>query len=83
MFDDNPNVRYFFDNDRVGKGIMEEKLGKKNTVFLWKKFIDDYNIKEFIKDFNDLVVWCYNNNKSAIKELKNYWSNHPLDIYYV
>ena len=83
MFDDNPNARYFLDNDKAGRSIMEEKLQKKKTVFLWRKFIEDYKIKDNIKDFNDLIVWCYSNNKNAISELKNYWSNHPLDIYYV
>jgi hypothetical protein len=80
MFDEIPTIRYLFDNDVVGRRFMEKKIKKKKTVFLWHKFMKDHRIKEKIKDFNDLVEYCWKNKNDAIKNINQYFSSNPLDI---
>ena len=50
MFDDITSVRYLFDNDYAGKRIMENKLKKRKSVFMWNKIVRDYKIRNKIKD---------------------------------
>jgi hypothetical protein len=80
MFDEISTVRYLFDNDVVGRRIMEKKLKRKKTVFLWNKFLKDHRIKDKIKDFNELVEYCWKNKNEAIKNINTYFSSNPLDI---
>jgi hypothetical protein len=80
MFDEIPTIRYFFDNDIAGRRIMEKKLKKKKTVFMWNRFLKDNRIQEKIKDFNELVDYCWKNKNDAIKNTSKYFTSNPLDI---
>lgn len=84
MFDNNSNVRYFFDNDSAGIKIMNEKIREGHSVFMWKKFLEDHDIpKKKIKDYNDLIIYCFRNSIAAHKNIDNYFSNSKLDSYYI
>lgn len=83
MFDDNPNVNYFFDNDKAGKNIMTTKIKKGNKVFLWQKLFLDYRIEDNIKDFNDLMIYCFRTKNQCYKNLDKYFSKNKLDIYFL
>jgi hypothetical protein len=80
MFDEIVTIRYLFDNDVVGRRIMEKKLKRKKSVFMWSKFLKDHKINEKIKDFNELVEYCWKNQNGAIKEINKYFTTNPLDI---
>jgi len=87
QFDELPNVRYFFDNDKEGKLKMIEKLKMHQSVFMWSKFCKDFNIpyygKKLVKDLNDLVIFEYINKTGCLSELDKYFTNNPLDIIYI
>lgn len=53
-FDNVRDVRYLFDNDKVGKQHSIEKLKVHKNVFLWDKYLKKTGIKKQIKDINDL-----------------------------
>lgn len=53
-FDNVKDVRYLFDNDKIGKEHTIKKLREHKFVFLWDKYIKDAKIKQKIKDVNDL-----------------------------
>jgi len=80
MFDEFTNVRYFFDNDKIGKQTMIDKLKNRKNVFMWKKFKKDHGITDRLKDFNDLIRYCYFNKSSAFKTLDKYFTSNPYDI---
>jgi hypothetical protein len=54
-FDDLQMVRYLFDNDKVGKEHTLKKLKSNKKVFLWGLYIKKMNIKNKVKDINDIV----------------------------
>lgn len=89
MFDNISTIRFLFDNDLKGRKIMEDKLKSKKAVFMWKKMIDDFkiqpkiaNMKE-VKDFSDLISYCWITKNDAIKNIDNYFTQNLLDIGYV
>lgn len=53
-FDNVKNVRYLFDNDKVGKTHTLSKLKEHKKVFLWDMYLKKIKAKEKIKDVNDL-----------------------------
>ena len=53
-FDNMKDVRYLFDNDKVGKEHSIKKLREHKSVFLWGKYIKEVKPKQKIKDLNDL-----------------------------
>lgn len=89
IFDDIPTVRFFYDNDESGKKAAIQKIKNNISVFLWQKFINDFNLKKYInkgnilKDLNDLVKMCYQNKLDYYKYLDNYFSNKIIDLYYI
>lgn len=88
MFDEVPTVRYFFDNDKAGLEAAREQLRKGHYVFMWHKFIKDYNLEKYViekklKDLNDIMKICFRDKLSAYKYLENYFSNNSLDLYNV
>lgn len=89
MFDDNPNTRYFFDNDKIGKDMMTKKLKIGSKVFLWKKFMEDNNLdkarvnSKMIKDYNDIIMYCFRKKDLAYKKIEEYFSNSKFDTYYI
>lgn len=54
-FDDIQMVRYLFDNDKVGKEHTLNKLKANKKVFLWGMYLKKMNIKNKVKDINDIV----------------------------
>ena len=86
MFDEIPTVRYLFDNDRAGRREMEFKLKRRKNVFMWNKIVRDYKIQprlanmQNVKDFNDLLKYCWNQKNDAIRNYDKYFTNNPLDI---
>ena len=80
MFDEITTVRYLFDNDPAGRRKMEYLLKKRKMVFMWNKIVRDYKIQEKVKDFNDLLKYCWNRKNEAIRNYDKYFTNNPLDI---
>ena len=80
MFDDISTVRYLFDNDLSGKRKMEEKLKRRKTVFMWNQLAKDFKIQSKVKDFNDLIKYCWENKNDAIRHFDKYFTNNPLDL---
>lgn len=86
MFDEIPSIRYFFDNDKAGKRVMESKLKKRKKVFMWEKLLRDFKIQprlakmDKIKDFNDLLKYCWTQKNDAVKNFDKYFTENPLDI---
>lgn len=83
-FNEIPTARYFFDNDFEGKTRMMEKLKSGQTVFLWDKFLKDYNIlHKKIKDLNDLVKYEYENRINCLGSIDKYFTNNHLDLIFI
>lgn len=83
-FNEIPTARYFFDNDFEGKTRMMEKLKSGQTVFLWDKFLKDYNIPhKKIKDLNDLVKYEYENRINCLGSIDKYFTNNHLDLIFI
>jgi hypothetical protein len=80
MFDDISTVRYLFDNDRPGRIAMESKLKRRKKVFMWNKLVRDFKIRKPVKDFNELVDYCWKQKNDAVKNIENYFTENPLDI---
>jgi hypothetical protein len=80
MFDEIPTIRYLFDNDPAGRKKMEFLLKKRKMVFMWNKIVRDYKVQEKVKDFNDLLKYCWNRKNEAIQNYDKYFTNNPLDI---
>ena len=53
-FDDLKNVRFLFDNDKIGKEQTLNKLKTNKKVFLWGMYLKKMNIKIKVKDINDI-----------------------------
>lgn len=90
MFEDIPTVRFFFDNDRAGSRAMLQLLRDKRFVFMWKKFISDYNLDYYkpdymdeIKDLNDVMKICFKHKLNAHQYINNYFTNSSLDSIYI
>ena len=54
-FDDIKMVRFLFDNDKIGKEHSLNKLKSNKKVFLWSMYIKKMNIKNKVKDINDII----------------------------
>lgn len=74
------NVRYFLDSDAAGVKKSVDLLNNGESVFLWKKFISDYNLPSKKKwDLNDVAIYCKNNN-IKIQTFEPYFSNDMFDM---
>jgi hypothetical protein len=83
-FNDIPTARYLFDNDIEGKAKMIEKLKEGQMVFLWDKFLKDFNIpSKKVKDLNDLVKYEYQFRTGCLRDLDKYFTNNHLDIIFI
>lgn len=76
--------RYFFDYDKTGRDIMQKKLINEQTVFLWKKYLNDMRLNDGNKkwDLTDVIVYCNNNNKKIL-DFNLYFSNSIYDSIYI
>jgi hypothetical protein len=82
-----PYKRFFLDNDKAGKRVSIELLRNGNEVFLWRKFIKDFEIDKYLidkedkdKDLNDIIKLCYKYNLNAHKHLEEYFTDSPYSI---
>ena len=83
-WNDIPSARYFFDNDISGKSKMIQKIKTGQRVFMWEKFLQDYNIPtKKIKDLNDLVKYEYVHKKNSLSKLDHYFTSDALDIVFL
>lgn len=85
------NIRFFFDNDNIGKRKSADWLRKGYSVFLWEKLIKDLAKREKdphvfkkwfnseVKDLNRLMQMCPMN----WKELNKYFSTSQFDALYL
>lgn len=85
------DIRFFFDNDNIGKRKSHEWLKKGFKVFLWEKLCNDlckkakdpHAYKKWfnnnIKDLNRLMQLC----PMHWKKLLQYFSNSPFDTLYL
>jgi hypothetical protein len=62
-FDDFKMVRFLFDNDKIGKEHSLNKLKTNKKVFLWGMYMKKMNIKNKIKDINDIIKLNLFNNE--------------------
>lgn len=75
-FDNMKDVRYLFDNDKVGKQHTIKKLKEHKFVFLWDKYIKEMGVKHKIKDINDLQkINCF-----KVDLFEKCFSDDELDI---
>ena len=76
-------LRYWYDDDKVGREKAIEKINNNQSVFLWTKFREDFDIPYRTKwDLNDIILW-FTKNKIQIPYFDTYFSNDPLDIIYI
>lgn len=85
------NIRFFFDNDNIGKKKSQDWLKKGFKVFLWEKLVNDLAKKEGdphvfkrwfnanVKDLNKLMQVM----PMHWKELNKYFSSSTFDILYL
>lgn len=84
--DEIPTIRYMFDNDKPGKDKMMQKMKRGKSVFTWERFITKNKLDKYpkqIKDLNDLVIAAWQTKSKCLKEIEDYFSNSPLDAYYL
>ena len=83
-FNEITTARYFFDNDMEGKTRMIEKLKGGQTVFMWDKFLKDFDIpSRKVKDLNDLVKYEYSTRTGCLASIDKYFTNNSLDIIFI
>ena len=83
-FDEIPTARYMLDNDREGKTKMIQKIKNGQKVFLWSKFLENYEIRDKkIKDLNDLIKFEYKERTGCLDKIDDYFSNDPHDIVFL
>lgn len=76
FFDKVENVRFLFDNDKVGKEMAIKKLKDHKTVFLWENYLNMIKPNIKIKDVNDLQ-------KAGLlykEKMEECFSNDELDV---
>lgn len=79
FFDGIENVRYLYDNDKMGKQMSLKRLKEHNTVFLWGKYMDSIKTKEKIKDVNDLQK----KNLFNLDMVEECFSNDEFDVMFI
>ena len=73
-------TRYLFDDDKPGREHAIEKIKEGYRVLMWENFKKDLGIKSGKKlDMNDVIMWCYDNNKVCPK-IDDYFSENELDL---
>ena len=74
------NKRWFFDGDEAGREELRKKISQGESVFLWKKFIDDNNLPERDKwDLNDVVDYVRSSG-TKISRFEKYFSSNKWDM---
>lgn len=79
---ENANTRFLFDFDTEGLKKSRQYLMEKKSVFLWRKFLKDYPMIEWIEgqklDFNDVIIQLRSNKIYEVPFTK-YFSNDKMD----
>jgi len=92
MDNDELDIRFFYDNDEVGKRKTLQRLEEGYSVFLWNKLFGDISknntkkeffLKNNIKDLNDFVKFTKSNNVSEEYKLEDYFSIDEFDKLYI
>lgn len=78
-FDELKNVRFLFDNDKIGKEHTLNKLKTNKKVFLWGMYIKKMNIKTKVKDINDIIKMKLFNNEVY----ESCFSNDEFDVMFI
>ena len=77
-----PTTRYLLDFDNAGLKVAKKYIKQRQSVFLWRKFLRDYNIQwddgDKI-DYNDLVKILMER-KIKKPNLDKYFSSDPMDV---
>lgn len=68
--------RYWvYDNDEAGNKAAGQRVLHHEYVFLWRKFLKEWNITAKVKDINDVVLALNKEGKFKFKELEEYFTN--------
>jgi hypothetical protein len=78
-FDELKNVRFLFDNDKIGQEHTLNKLKTNKKVFLWGMYIKKMNIKSKVKDINDIIKLNLFNNEIY----ESCFSNDEFDVMFI
>lgn len=78
-FDDLKMVRFLFDNDKIGKEHSLNKLKSNKKVFLWGMYLKKMNIKDKVKDINDVIKLKKFNNEIY----ENCFSDDEFDAIFI
>lgn len=73
-------VYWIYDNDAAGIKSSGKKVRKKENVFLWKKFLSEWNIVADIKDINDLVLYLKRKEKFKFEDFKDYFTDNKEEF---
>lgn len=81
---DSESFRYLFDYDKPGQEKSLEFLKEGKTVFLWKNFLkeNDIKISKSKIDWTDVIVYCYMNRKK-LNGLSKYFTNDKYDVIHI
>ena len=66
---------WLYDNDEAGQKAAGQRVMEHEYVFLWKKFLQEWNITGKVKDINDVVLYLNKSDKFKFKELESYFTN--------
>lgn len=89
VFEEFDNKQYFYDNDRDGLKKLNQLAKSGEKVFMWNKFIKDFDLNKYIdegeklKDLNDIVKMDFKHRVKMYKSLPNYFTSSKLDLIYV
>jgi hypothetical protein len=88
--DENVEMRFVLDNDKPGQTQAKNMIDKNNSVFLWKKLINDLSkskpnkykhyLSENCKDINALAQFFENSNIYYDLKLENYFAKDQFDL---
>jgi hypothetical protein len=88
--DENVEMRFVLDNDKPGQTQAKSMIDKNNSVFLWKKLINDLSrskpakykhyLSENCKDINALAQFFENSNIYYDLKLENYFAKDQFDL---
>jgi len=84
LFESYPEARYLYDNDATGRKYAVRALDNGRKVFMWKKFLDDWNIKnKKIKDINDLITQDVITEQKLNEVIEKYFTDDSMFIIYI
>jgi hypothetical protein len=78
------SFRYLLDFDKPGQEKAMEFLKDGKTVFLWKNFLkeNDIRINRSKVDWTDVMVYCYLNGKK-ITNVSSYFTDNKYDVVHI